>query len=34
MARKPSGISGISEAPGCMTSVQTKKGNKVLVDYK
>ena len=34
MVRKPTGITGIPETPGCMTSVQAKQGNKVLVNYK
>jgi len=34
MVRTPKGITGVTEAPGCMSSVQAKEGNRVLIDYK
>jgi len=32
--RTPTGITGVTEASGCMTSEQANVGNRVLIDYK
>jgi hypothetical protein len=34
MARTPTGITGVTESAGFLTSVSAANGNRILVDYK